>query len=161
MERDYAHLIQLIREERRVVGDLVAVLEQEREALTARDVIAIENVTREKTLLLDTVERASAARTAWTREAGMDPAGDEFEAFIASPVVHARAPELATAWEDLCSALRVAHRENLVNGRIISRSRQSLGQLLNILRGQVDTPRLYGRGGRPGQSGDGGEIARA
>ncbi len=161
MDRDYAQLRQLLLAEHHVVEQLVELLGQERTALTERDVTAIERVTRAKTLALDAVERAGAARSAWARGAGVDAGSRAFGQFVRDAAARDEDSGLAEAWEKLDASLRTAHRENLVNGRIISRSRQSLSQLLDILRGQVDAPRLYGRGGRAGNSGDGGEIARA
>ncbi len=161
MERDSAHLKELLRNETRAVERLVVLLGQERDALTGRDIDAIERVTQAKIEQIGQVEHASAARESWARTAGVAFEGRAFEQLVTDMANAANDAELVEVWEKLREAMREAHRENLVNGRVISRSRQTLSHLLDILRGQVDAPRLYGRAGQTGSLNEGGEIARA
>lgn len=161
MDSDTAQLQALLNQECAALQQLSNVLAEERDALSGRDVAHIERVTTEKSALLDEVERHALARQTWAQEHGLTAGENAFSRHVRQTAHSEGLPELDERWRDLQLALRLVHRENLVNGRIIARSRQTLSQMLNLLRGQVGNPQLYGPGGSTRSDADGGEIARA
>ncbi len=161
MERDFAHLTGLIETECQAIERLIAVLLEEREALSGRDMEVLVRVTGEKVTILDAVDACAATRNAWALEHGIAPEDRPFSRFVAEAAEAHGQASLLESWQKLRDTLHTAHRENLVNGRIIARSRQTLSHLLHVLRGQVDSPALYSRGGTTRTGNDSGEIARA
>lgn len=56
-------------------------------------------------------------------------------------------PEIDKLWQQLQDKFNQCQRLNEINGKVISRSRQVMSRLLNIMRGQVATPDLYNQAG--------------
>lgn len=107
--------------------ELLAVLDEERDALLGRDPAALERVVERKLALLSSIEtmlRAHAARP--LAEQGAD-----------APL-RTRADQI----------LEEAIRRNELNGRIASQRELGVRQALDVLTGKSSTPNVYGRGGR-------------
>jgi flagellar biosynthesis/type III secretory pathway chaperone len=115
-------------EELAATGDeLLAVLDDERDALLGRDAAALERTVERKLALLSSIEsmlRAHAARP--PREQGGD-----------TPL-RARADQV----------LEEAIRRNELNGRIAAQRAIGVRQALDVITGKSSTPTVYGRGGR-------------
>jgi flagellar biosynthesis protein FlgN len=126
---------------------LLVALKSEREALQQRDYLRVTDIIASKTNILDLLESHSIQRQQLIKEAGLRCQGNTMEEQWADLIKIIADPALQADWEHLLQALRDCRHANSVNGKMIARGQQSLGRLLNILRGQIDTPELYNQKG--------------
>src|SRR5690625_2924066 len=68
---------------------------------------------------------------------------------------------LIEPWQELTERFSECQKLNEINGKIIGRSRQTLGQLLNILRGQASGPQLYNADGATAPQSDSQSLVKA
>jgi flagellar biosynthesis/type III secretory pathway chaperone len=107
--------------------ELLAVLDDERDALLGRDPAALERTVERKLALLSSIETMLRAHAARPRdEQGADTA------------LRARVDQV----------LEEAIRRNELNGRIAAQRELGVRQALDVITGKSATPTVYGRGGR-------------
>ncbi len=116
-------------------------LQQEREALLARDAAAVELAGREKEAALGTVADLEVQRRA------LAPDLDAMETL-------ATQPDIGRRWERLLELTRQCREQNEANGRMIRRQQRRVAAALQLLRGASAGGQLYGPdggadGGRP------------
>lgn len=123
---------------------LLACLDTERTALTARDMETLEKTTAEKLQLSRKLEQLEQQRTALVTEMGFSSDVDSLHAcFDSLP----QASMLNRLWRGILANLEACRNGNLANGGILEASRQHVEQALGILRGQTGAPALYSQAG--------------
>jgi flagellar biosynthesis protein FlgN len=133
------------------VEQLSQLLATERECLEARQHDQLPTLIEAKDQLMVQLGAHSQQRQQWLQQANLSRDQHGWMEFL-----HGRAAtrELIEPWEALTERFAECQELNEVNGKIIGRSRQTLGQLLNILRGQVSGPQLYNaEGGTAAENG--------
>lgn len=161
MDREIRELHQVFRDDVSALRSLVALLREEREAIISRDVTELERVTGAKGEYLDQLEQSSRVRDGLLERIGITAEPDPMHRFATDQATLDVVPEFHETWLQLKDALGNVRRENIINGRLVSRSRQTLNHLIDILRGKADAPSLYGREGHKDGDADRQEIARA
>lgn len=110
-----------------LLNHLVTVLGEERSALEARDANRITETSERKNMLATELARVQAEL----------PGG-----------LPAAFPEAEPVHSSVRSLLAECHHQNLVNGRIVRRSQQSIRELARILTGHEAEPLYDARGSR-------------
>ena len=126
---------------------LLAVLHQERAALSGHDAAAMESVVADKQQVADQLEKQSHARDHLLHAGGHGPGPQGLQSFIASAEPHMQR-ELSSLWQDLAQLLKQCREENQINGGVIEGSQRSIREALAILRGDPQTNETYGKAGK-------------
>ncbi|QRY82133.1 flagellar export chaperone FlgN [Pseudomonas sp. PDNC002] len=135
-------LLSLINGDIEAATALLQLIDDEYQALQARDLDQLQKLLDSKLPLLQQLEQNGRIRTQALQQAGVS-ADREGLAQLAQAVGNAELPVRA---EELGALLNRCQEANQRNGRIIRSGQASTERTLDILRGQ-DTPRLYDRYG--------------
>jgi flagellar biosynthesis/type III secretory pathway chaperone len=132
--------------------DLLSMLDQERLALISHDGVSLDDCVAKKHALCKTIDQ-------YVRAA---PELASIMAAAANPETDANATlELDADHKSLLDLVITARDSNLVNGKILHKSQQSLREILGILSGK-SLDGLYGQSGQQTATGPGNSaIARA
>ncbi|MBB4866154.1 flagella synthesis protein FlgN [Pseudomonas nitritireducens] len=135
-------LLNLINGDIEAASTLLQLIDDEYQALQARDLDALQKLLDSKLPLLQQLEQNGRIRTQALLQAGLS-ADRSGLAQIAQATGNA---QLSARAEELSALLARCQDANQRNGRIIRSGQTSTERTLDILRGQ-DTPRLYDRYG--------------
>ncbi|MGI1677403.1 MAG: flagellar protein FlgN [Cellvibrionaceae bacterium] len=135
---------QLIKKDYEDCETLLKLLLQERKALTDRNYDQYAESIDAKTEALKSIEKNSEARYALLHSYSLPPTEGQWKKLIES----IDDKNIQDEWHQLIEKLNECKHENEINGRLISRGKQTLGKLLNILRGQLDTTQVYTQSGK-------------
>ncbi|WP_083608015.1 flagella synthesis protein FlgN [Teredinibacter haidensis] len=143
-------LIQQLQQDIAACEQLLSLLEQEREALGARDMEKLDTIIEQKAVQLSALEASAQARTLWAREhLQLNPADENAMRTAWQEMLDsANIPQLSKAWSRLKELQLACKDANEVNGKILSRNQKTFGRLLDIVRGQTATPNLYSAAGK-------------
>jgi flagella synthesis protein FlgN len=97
----------------------------------------------EKNRLLSELDRSSQQRASILKASNFPTTKDAWEQLL----VDMTDSETQAEWTWRQEELKACHVMNQVNGKLISRSRNTLGHLVNLLKGQVASPELYNQSG--------------
>lgn len=122
---------------------LLVLLEDENTALQERNLDTLQEIIEEKSIHLNHLEMSAKTRTQWMEGHQGDNLDKEWQQLLAE----FKQPSLAQAWEKLKQLQNTCRERNEINGRILTRSQQTYGRLLNILRGQNTSADLYTQSG--------------
>lgn len=148
----------MLEQDRDCIEQLHQLLEAEREHLEARQHSELAALLEAKDPLLEQLGNHSHQRQQWLDEADLSRDHSGWETLLeADPATR----ELVEPWRELTARFAQCQELNDINGKIIGRSSQTLGQLLNILRGQVDGPQLYNAQGGTAPEGGSQTIVKA
>jgi|GEM_PF-324251 len=137
---------------------LLHLLEQEQNALQARDHELLRELLEEKTSLLNTLDAGSSQRAEFLTEL-QQPTSKEAWQNLIDNIGNA---ELKERWQSLQDTIDECQLCNEVNGKIIGRSQQSMQTLISILRGKPQGSELYGAdGGRSSGQYNSGALVQA
>lgn len=123
--------------------ELMERLKQEREVLQERKFDAMMPLVESKEKTLKQLDKNTQQRQQLLLQAGITVNDSQWNQFIES----INDSELKESWSELLTVLSECRQENSVNGKMIARGQQTMGRLLNILRGQVGIPELYDQSG--------------
>lgn len=120
---------------------LLQLLHAERDALSERQLDLLEDILQNKAEHLQSLENSAQQRAQWlgSNDPGGPPLDHRWQNLLAQ-----RAPHLQPHWKSLRELLQTCQAENEVNGKMLGRSQQTLNRVLGLLRGQKDSPTLYG-----------------
>lgn len=125
---------------------LLQFLEQEREALKARDVDKLEEIIQNKSANLLHLEQSAKQRSAWVAKQ-LKP-NEKAEAAWKT-LIQSTKPEAQREWDEFRGLLRQCQEQNEVNGKLLARNQQVFSRLLAIVRGKDEGDPLYNaKGGR-------------
>ncbi len=141
----YQSFLQLLQQEQAAVQQLLATLQQEHQALGARDVDAIDQAVAAKEQQLAQLGQLAQQRNQLLEQAGVSADKEGFSQFIASEP----SGKLKQRWDELETLLRECQRQNQINGSLLETGRQVSQELLSILTGQdFGKNELYNQRGR-------------
>ncbi len=149
---------QMIAQDTHTSAQLKELLLQERALLEAREHDPLPGLIEQKDQLLDRLSQSARQRQQLLQSLGLNPDNQSWEDLLKS---HKALSPLLDDWHCLQTLFTECQTLNEVNGRMIARSRQTLGKLLNILRGQVGAPQLYNQSGNATGSGSTHTLAKA
>lgn len=122
---------------------LVHLLEKEQLALQERDHETLRCVLEEKTGLLNTLDAGSMQRAEILTELQQPTSKEAWHQLID----RIGDSDLKERWQSLEDTISECQQCNDVNGKIISRSQQTMSTLINILRGKPQGGDVYGADG--------------
>lgn len=131
---------QMIAQDSITTNQLKTLLLQEREMLEQRQHEGLPHIIEQKDQLLDTLAQSARQRQQILQALGLQPDAQSWQDLLSA---HTALAESREPWRALKDMFGECQRLNDINGKMISRSKQTLGNLLNILRGQVAAPQLY------------------
>ncbi|MDR6236043.1 flagella synthesis protein FlgN [Pseudomonas oryzihabitans] len=124
---------------------LLALIDQEFQALTERQLEALESLLGDKQILLKQLDQHAQQRTTLLRNHGL---ATDLQGLSAYAATQANGPDLLAASARLVELMDKCKAHNARNGQIIQANRFVVGKLLNVLQG-TNAPNLYdSRGGR-------------
>lgn len=136
--------IQLLRDmlaqDTTAITQLKSLLLAERDLLEQRKLSGMQDIVAQKDQLLGNLAFTAKQRAQLLRTLGLPTDLIGWMAFLERDQVTAA---LIPEWQLLNEQFAQCHEANEVNGRMIHRSKQTLTQLLNLIRGQVAAPSLY------------------
>lgn len=122
---------------------LLDILQKEREFLIQREQRQLTALLEVKSALLVELDNQAAQRLAYLQTLGLPPTEQAWRQSLTA----SEDPHIQDLWQILQALLTDCKHHNEVNGKMISRSRMTLGRLLNLLRGQPETGELYNKKG--------------
>ncbi|MCJ1888210.1 flagellar export chaperone FlgN [Pseudomonas sp. LA21] len=140
-------LLSLITGDIDAARQLLQLIDDEYQALQARDLAQLQQLLERKVPLMQQLERNGRERATALQQAGVSVDRQGLEQFAQ----RSGNSELLARGDELGALLDQCQDANQRNGRIIRAGQASTGRLLDILRGQ-DTPNLYDRRGSSTQS---------
>lgn len=141
------------------IDQLRQLLECERKALESREHADLPELIEAKNRHLAALGEHALQRQNWLRAAGLSCDHTGWQQWLSqNPTLKAQ----TEAWNTLAEQFRACREFNEVNGKIINRAQHTLGQLLNLLRGQDNSaPDLYNAKGRTGSGGGSQTLVKA
>lgn len=122
------------------VNQLKNLLLLERELMEQRKHEGLQEIVMQKDQLLETLTFNAKQREQLLRSAGLATTLAGWEQLL---IRVPSAQPLITQWQTLTDDFIECQKANEINGRMINRSKQTLTNLLNLIRGQVAMPSLY------------------
>lgn len=135
---------QMIAQDALTTNQLKELLLQEREMLEQRRHDGLPQIIEQKDQLLNSLSQSAKQRQQILQTMGLKGDAQSWQDLLSA---HSVLSGLREPWQLLTDAFGECQRLNDINGKMISRSKQTLGNLLNILRGQVAAPQLYTQSG--------------
>lgn len=122
---------------------LLELMDREHQALSERKLEQLQPMLDEKQLLLANLAQNANARSQILARLGLQADASGFQQFASQS---SNSVELTRLHEQLEALFNQCQTSNLRNGRLIRANQVSVGQALNIIRGN-DSPTLYDRSG--------------
>ncbi|MEH3023219.1 MAG: flagellar export chaperone FlgN [Pseudomonas oryzihabitans] len=142
-----ATLLEITRHDIDLSEQLLALIDQEFQALSERQLDALEALLGSKQILLKQLDQHAQYRTLLLRHHGLQTDLQGLRAYAATQVDGA---ELLVASDQLAQLMEQCKIRNTRNGQVIQANRFVVGKLLNVLQG-TSAPTLYNsRGGQTG-----------
>lgn len=155
---DFESMRALLADTTAVLERLTALLEDEAERLSARQVDGIEQLLADKLNALQAAHQADQRRCELLTQAGFATDADGMRAYLAACGDTA----LTAAWQHVITLLQRAQFLNEANGRIIHRNLDQVTRTLAILRGdETSGVAAYGPTGQAIASAGRGSLSRA
>lgn len=144
------HIQQMLDADRQSVAKLSELLAREQGLIQSRDLQSLGELIDEKAALISHLDQHARIRHDVLREAGLPANARGWDDFLAQVP---GAIALRDGWQQLNQDFAACQTQNEINGRLISRSAQTIDHLLGLLRGQTPSPSLYtAKGNRTQQS---------
>lgn len=136
---------------------LLQLLQEERRLLEQRQHEALPELIGQKDQLLQKLHDNEQRRKNFLQQLGMGDARNAWKEVVEGTGDN----NLIRLWQQLQQALSECRVCNEINGRMIGRGQQSLGRIVSLLRGQINTPQLYNNKGATQGGGLGNKIISA
>ena len=121
----------------KVTRQLQATLQKERSSLESREYDQLDNIIALKGQLLEKLQQQITRRQQLFQAAGFQEETTALEA------AKSEAPTVAKAWHHLAEQWTQCQEMSVINERIVMRTKQVVGQTLDLLRGQQGQQKLY------------------
>lgn len=123
---------------------LKLLMQRERELLEQREHTDLPALIEQKEELLARLGAHALQRQELLKSLNLPADASGWESFMSD---HPALTECREPWKRLTQLFAECQELNEINGRMITRSRQTLSNLLNIVRGQSAGPKLYNQSG--------------
>jgi flagella synthesis protein FlgN len=118
---------------------LLALLEQEKSSTQSRDYVAMAQLLKDKTPLLEQLKQNAAVRSKWLASLNRAANEENWSALLAT----LSNSELQTQWHEVKNTIEHCQKINNINGKLINRGVTSHSRLLQIMRGNNQQTDLY------------------
>ncbi len=139
-------LSSILQAEKDTSAQLLALLQSERDGLTASDSAIMDEMSAQKQPLIVRLEQLGRQREQLLKMEGFSAGKEGLEAFIANQVT-AQASVLNKLVNSLKTTAQACREHNQINGSIVNINRQYLQKAMSILRGRDINASSYGPGG--------------
>lgn len=123
---------------------LKSILDQEKQTLTTRDTVKINQLAEHKSQTVAQLESRAKLKAQLMSKSGLGIRPGQVEEKLKT----LQDNELMELWQVSREKLANCQEQNQVNGSIITQSRQRITKLMTIIRGQNKAPNLYGQQGK-------------
>jgi len=150
-------LIPLLQRDAAQLSSLEQILKEERAALESRDNPALQAAVERKAQTVQLIQNNAQEKSRLFAQHGLPVSPQHIKAALAQ----LKREDVLELWEQVKAQLEHCQSLNEINGRIVSRSQQSVARLMDILRGQDRQQKLYGQNGRDNSMGSTNLLANA
>lgn len=158
MSLDISQLTTMVARDSAAISRLKDLLEQERELFETRKLDSLQAIVDEKTLLIDQLNQHAQIRQSILQRLNLPLTAEGWDLFLQRD---SQTLGMRSDWKKITADFVECQKLNEINGKMIARSRQTLSQLLNLLRGQVAAPSLYTAKGNQAQASSSYTLAKA
>lgn len=144
MSQTISHLKTLLKQDINDLDTLFNLLRAEKSSLETRDNEQITRLCAHKSELVKQIDTRAKQKAKTIAGSGLGIKPGQVGAALAT----LGDQELSALWTTSLEKLEHCKHANQVNGAIISHSVQRTSKLMNIIRGQSNTPKLYGQQGK-------------
>jgi len=137
---DAATLVHLIKQEEQNVQQLEQLLQQEKSALLQREFQHLQQHLQQKRQLLAVLEKNASQRQQLLQLTQLPATADGWRQLLWRTDQSGQATQ---RWEQLETLLRRCHGLNAVNEKLTHRTHMAASQMMDILRGAHNQPKLY------------------
>jgi len=137
---DAATLVHLIKQEEQNVQQLEQLLQQEKLALLQRQFQNLQQHLQQKRQLLAILEKNASQRQQLLQQIKLPATADGWRQLLWRADMSGQATQ---RWEHLETLLRQCHGLNAVNEKLTHRTHMAASQMMDILRGAHNQPKLY------------------
>lgn len=137
---DAATLAHLIKQEEQNVQQLHTMLEQEKAALIERRFQDLQAQLQQKRQLLAILEKNAQQRQQLLQQYGLPISPEGWRTLLKKAD---KSGQIGTRWQALEQLLKQCHSLNAVNEKLTHRTHMAASQMLDILRGAHNQPKLY------------------
>jgi len=123
---------------------LKALLDKEKKCLKTRNSADIQNISQHKSQTIQQLDSRSKLKARLIAASGLAIKPGQ----VGSTLSTLNDDELMVLWHESRQKLASCKDQNVVNGTIISHSIQRTNKLMTIIRGQNQSPNLYGQQGK-------------
>ena len=134
---------------------LQGALKKERATLEKRQYDQLDAIIALKAQLLEKLQQQIMVRQQLFQSAGFQQESEALEA------AQQEAPSVAKAWQQIAEQWQICQELSVINEGIVQRTRQVVGQTLDLLRGQQGQQKLYSPSGEAQSSQPGRSITSA
>jgi len=153
-----SYLNDMFAQDSNAIQHLKSLLLQERQLLEERKPEGLQEIVARKDQHLETLTFNAKQREQLLNAAGLNTSLAGWEQLLSSD---SATQSLVSGWRTLTNEFIECQKANEINGRMISRSKQTLTHLLNLIRGQVTVPSLYTQTGTTSNYNNSNSIVKA
>ncbi len=153
-------LLPLFQEISSYLKQLLNALNLEHKALAENNFQSVEDIAKDKIVLMEHLEDLNKERLVLLDAAGFDSESKDIEAFLKhnrSP----RAPLIQSSWKEISNLSNQCEKQNNINGIVIENNRQHTENALSILQGKQQNTEFYSKKGAPIKSSKNQTLIRA
>ena len=158
MSLDISLLTKMLTEDASAITQLKVLLTQERQQLETRKQDELANIIAQKSTLLEQLNVNAKRRQDVLQALQLPTNAAGWDSFLQR---NSGTDTLREEWAQLITDFNDCKTMNEINGKMISRSQQTLNQLLNLLRGKVASPSLYTAQGTKSSNNSSYTVAKA
>ncbi|UTA49454.1 flagellar protein FlgN [Simiduia sp. 21SJ11W-1] len=136
-------IAKVIEQELRAATQLLALLSQETDALSQRNLGALSSIIEKKSQELVALDQAARRRRALLTDQKL-PVDDKHWRLLLS---RCRDEKLLHQWHAIEENILACKRENEINGKLLARSQRAVNRLMGALKGQSADTSLYNNKG--------------
>ena len=131
----------LIQQETLLLVSLTDILKEEKKALCLRQPDVLTQNAKQKAQLIIELEKFSTIRSMILTNSGFENSKQGWATLLDD--LKSQGTSLDTEWSTLRSLIQKTHDLNLVNAKIVNRTKLSTERFLSIFKGKSEAPELY------------------
>jgi flagellar biosynthesis protein FlgN len=144
MSMDINSLRQMIVQDKAALEELRDCLVNERECLEKRNLDPMQTLIERKLQLIDQISQQVKFRAQVLSKLNLPQTAHGWSQFLNR---HPLTKPLEIEWQAVVDCYEECQTLNQINGKLVARSQKTFGHILNLIRGQVAAPSLYGANG--------------
>lgn len=144
MSMDINSLRNMIAQDKTALEELRDCLFKERDYLENRNLDPMQILIERKIQLIEQISQQVKFRAQVLAKLNLPQTAAGWNQFLQR---HPLTQPLETEWQTVVQIYEECQELNQINGKLVARSQKTFGHILNLIRGQVTAPSLYGANG--------------